>query len=199
MKRIAGLLLLVIGIVACQEKISQSDIIDHMEQMTAVMSDDSKIALSDQEIDKVFYLVRHAEKDTIPKDNPRLTAHGEDRAKALADIFRQTRVDEIYSTMYTRTLWTAETLADAKGVTIRPYNPSELKAFAEQLKQNKMIQTAFIAGHSNTTPQLASFLAGDTAEIKAMDEKEYDRLIVVVIHKDGSSDVKQLRYFTDTL
>ena len=198
MRIIAAMLLLALGIIACQEKQSQSDIIDHMEQMTAVMSDDSRLALSDQEIDKVFYLVRHAEKDTIPKDNPRLTAQGEDRAKALADIFRQTRVDEIYSTMYTRTLWTAETLADAKGVTIRPYNPSELKAFAEQLKQNKMIQTAFIAGHSNTTPQLASFLAGDT-EIKAMDETEYDRLIIVVIHKDGSSDVKQLRYFTETL
>ena len=200
MRYIVGLLLLAFSITACQEKQSQSDIIDHMEQMTAVMSDEHRLALSNQEVDKVFYLVRHAEKDTIPKDNPRLTAQGEDRAHAIADIFRQTRIDEIYSTMYTRTLWTAETLSEAKGINIKPYNPSELKAFAEQLKQNEKIQAALIVGHSNTTPQLASFLAGDTAaEIQKMEESEYDRLIMVMIHTDGSSDVKQLRYFTETL
>lgn len=200
MNKVLTALILVSLFYACQEKKSQTDIIDHIAQMTLHMADESTLDISDKEVEKVFYLVRHAEKDSLPADNPRLTEQGEQRAAALADIFRQTRIDEIYSTMYTRTLWTAEGVSQAKGLNVKPYDPSELKAFAEQLKQNDKIKTALIVGHSNTTTQLASFLADPgNDEIKKIDESEYDRLFIAVVHADGSSNIKQVRYFTETL
>lgn len=200
MNRVITALILAIGIIACQEKASQTDIVSHIAQMSLVMSDNTTQAISDKEIDKVFYLVRHAEKDTLPKDNPRLTEKGEQRAAALADIFRKTRIDEVYSTMYTRTLWTAEGVTQAKGINVKPYDPSELKAFAEQLKQNTEIKTALIVGHSNTTTQLTTFLADAGAdELNKIDESEYDGLYIVVIHEDGTAMIKQQRYFTDRL
>ncbi len=172
-------------------------VIKQIKQQTIVFEDGTETALSDKEIKQVFYLVRHAEKDTIPKDNPTLTAKGEERSVAIADIFRQSRIDGVYSTLFTRTLMTADSLSRSKGLKILPYDHKDLKAFAESLKQKEDIKTAMIIGHSNSTPTLASFLADeDSKRYPKLDESVYDKLYIVIIHKDETSDVKVLNYFT---
>lgn len=194
------ILIIVLGIfwTSCKDSSTPNTTeVKHIKQQTIVFADGAEQALSDKEIKQVFYLVRHAEKDTIPKDDPNLTAHGDARAEAIADIFRQSRIDGIYSTLFTRTLMTADTLSRAKGLNILPYDPKDLKAFAESLKQKDDIQSAMIVGHSNTTPTLASFLADkDSSLYPKLDESVYDKLYIVIIHKDGTSDVKVLNYFT---
>ncbi len=171
--------------------------IKQIKQQTIVFDDGSEQRLSDKEIKQVFYLVRHAEKDTIPKDNPGLTEQGEARSVAIADIFRQSRIDEIYSTLYIRTLMTADSLSRSKGMKILPYEPKDLKAFAESIKQKDHIQSAMIVGHSNTTPTLAAFLADKDSKLyPKLDESVYDKLYIVILHKDGTSDVNVLNYFT---
>lgn len=185
---------------SCEEEVALTNVIDRITQTSIIFEDSRVEAISEKPIDKVFYLIRHAEKDSIPKDNPRLTETGDKRAVEVSDIFRQTRIDDIYSTMYTRTLWTVDTLSKAKGISIKPYDPSELKAFAESLRNNNLMKSALIVGHSNTTPQLAAFLANkDTETVEQIDEKEYDKLYIVVIHEDETADLKTLRFFTQAL
>ena len=195
-------LLLIISLVifwtSCKDSSAPTaTVIKQIKQQTIVYEDGTETALSDKEIKQVFYLVRHAEKDTIPIGNPALTAKGEERSISIADIFRQSRVDAVYSTLYTRTLMTADTLSRSKGLKILPYDPKDLKAFAESLKQKEDIKTAMIIGHSNTTPTLASFLANvDTKLYPKLEESVYDKLYIVIIHKDETTDVKVLNYFT---
>jgi len=190
---------LIFLLISCKESpVPTTTAIKQVKQQTIVFEDDSELALSDKEIKQVFYLVRHAEKDTIPKDNPRLLPKGEERANAITDIFRQSRIDEIYSTLFTRTLLTAESLSGAKGLKILPYDHRELKAFAESLKQRDDLFSALIVGHSNSTPTLVSFLSDkDSKMFPQLDESVYDKLYIVIIHKDGTSDVKELNYFTE--
>ena len=195
---IASLAMLAFLLIGCNDTSSHSTtVIKKIKQQTIVFEDDSELALSDKEVKQVFYLVRHAEKDTIPANDPTLTPKGEKRSEALADIFKQSRIDAIYSTLFLRTLLTADSLSKAKGINILPYDPSELKSFAESLKQNNQVSTAMIVGHSNTTPTLVSFLADkDSSLFPHLDESVYDKLFIVIIHKDGTTDVKELNYYT---
>lgn len=194
------LLIAILFGVACKQESELSNVVDRITQSSIIYSDQRIEPISDKPIKQLFYLVRHAEKDSIPKENPRLTQLGNERAIALADLFRQTRIDEIYSTLFTRTLWTVDTLSKAKGLHIRTYQHKELKAFAENLKQNRSIQTALIVGHSNSTPNLTAFLGDvDISQVPEIDHSEYDRLFLVVIHEDNTSEIKPLRFFTDTI
>jgi len=185
---------------SCKEESTLTTEVDRITQSSIIFEDQRIEPISDKTIKQVFYLVRHAEKDTIPKDNPQLTALGDARAVALADVFRQTRIDEVYSTLFTRTLWTVDTLSKAKGLNIRTYDHKELKAFAENLKQNRSIKSALIVGHSNSTPNLTAFLGDvDLETVPEIDHSEYDRLFMVVIHDDTTSVIKPLRFFTETI
>ena len=71
---------------------------------------------------------------------------------------------------------TAAPLATKLGLTVTPYNPSELKDFAEALKKQE--GTILIVGHSNTTPPLVTLLSGQATD--PIDDSEYDNLYQIV-------------------
>lgn len=200
MIRFYSFLLFLFCFAACKEEVHLTDVVERITQSSIIYEDQRIEPLSDKPLKQVFYLVRHAEKGTDPPENPHLTPQGNKRAVALADLFRQTRIDEIYSTLFTRTLFTVDTLSRAKGINLKTYDHKELKAFAENLKQNAAIQSALIVGHSNSTPNLTAFLGDvDLAEVPEIDHGEYDRLFVVIIHEDNTSEIKPLRFFTDSI
>ena len=138
------------------------------------------VALAQNE-SEVFtiYLVRHAEKESEPKDpgDPSLSSCGELRAQALAKILSDIRLESIYSTPFERTLDTARPIADSKQLEIDIYDPSGLREFSQLLLE--MRQDTLIVGHSNTTGVLAGLLADESEE--AFNEDIYDRLYQVVI------------------
>lgn len=142
--------------------------------------------------DRIYYLVRHAEKDTAGT-NPDLTPAGYERAHELARIFRSARIDEVYSTIYMRTLMTGDSISRSKGISMKPYEPKELKQFAERVKNIEDQKRFLIIGHSNTTPALANHIHGETV-LEDFDEKDYDNLIVIVQGKDKESQLHQLKF-----
>jgi len=196
---VVTVLLVCLAVGSCKDSpvVSTTTVVDRITQTSIIFDDASIRPLSEggQQIKQVFYLVRHAEKDTVKKEDPMLTAIGEKRAEELARIFKQTRIDEVYSTIYMRTLMTGEPITKAKGLSIKPYDPNELKAFAEQLKSDESIQSALIIGHSNTTPSLVGFLAD--AELDSIAESDYDNLYIVVIHQDGTAKYKNYQFLVD--
>lgn len=147
-----------------------------------------------QEDDKIYYLVRHAEKDTVPADNPNLTKKGLQRANYLANMMKGTRVDAVYSTMYTRTLFTIDTLAARKGLKILPYKPSALKPIYESISQDSTKSAVVIAGHSNTTPALANVILGRQEFPTGFDESDYDNILIVLDKPNEENVVYKLRY-----
>ena len=126
-----------------------------------------------------YYLVRHAEKTSAPKD-PGLSPAGMQRALALRDSLLAAHIDHLYATPYRRTQLTARPLADALGKKVIRYDPRDGRGFVEKMKKenNKNI---LIIGHSNTVPEMVLYFTGDTVHIA---HHEYAHLFLIKKRKN---------------
>lgn len=125
--------------------------------------------------DATYYLVRHAEKMKDVPD-PGLTEEGRVRAEDLAERLANANVTKIYSSDYVRTRLTAKPLAENLGLEVTLYDPRDLPSLAERLLSET--GQIVVAGHSNTTPQLAELLGVEPGD-PIVEETEYDRLYVL--------------------
>jgi broad specificity phosphatase PhoE len=131
-------------------------------------------------------LVRHAEKAPGTGDVP-LSEAGRARARALAEIGRESAIEAIITTQFIRTRQTAEPLASALNIT-----PLVVPAQADVAKHAADVVTAvrqqagravLVVGHSNTIPSIVAALGG--LRFADLCEAEYDRLFLVVIDVEG--------------
>lgn len=127
------------------------------------------LALSGPADAATLYLVRHAEKEA--GSDPGLTAAGARRATDLALLLRDAGIRHVFSSGFRRTRETAAPLAAALGLEVRGYDPADLAALAETLRD--LDGDALVVGHSDTTPALVRLLGG-TAE--PLPEWQYDRV-----------------------
>ncbi|RJE71044.1 hypothetical protein BGP78_21415 [Pseudoalteromonas sp. MSK9-3] len=125
-------------------------------------------------------LFRHAEKMT--GKNPHLTDEGIKRAKRLTIMLAPYKPTSLFSTGYNRTQQTITPLAEHTKLAVLPYNPRELPAFAETLRN--LSGTIVVAGHSNTTPELIELLSGHVTHIS---ETEFDKVFVLTPTKTPST------------
>ncbi len=135
-----------------------------------------------------LYLVRHAEKQADGSRDPELTEAGKQRSERLASWLKDKDIQQVWSSDYKRTRYTAEPTLSKFGIDLIIYDPSDLTALREKLLSNR--KNALVVGHSNTTPQLARLLCN--CEIDDIDDSEYDRLIVVPT-VDGEAQTRTLR------
>lgn len=128
-------------------------------------------ACTDQTTEEpVFFLVRHAEKQG--GSDPSLTEAGAARAERLAAQLEKAGIEAVYATDTKRAQETGAPLAEALGLEIISYDPFDLDGFAADLKAAG--QTALVVGHSNTTPNLAEKLGGESHGL--ISDDDYDRL-----------------------
>lgn len=135
-------------------------------------------------------LLRHAEKETTGSD-PSLSPAGLERSYKLQKTLPAYQPDEFYSTDYKRTKQTLTPWANAAGKQIEIYDADQLTTFAEKLKtiQGK---TIIVAGHSNTTPQLANLLIGKE-KYKQLDDHVYNKIWIITF-KDNAVTDKVIEY-----
>jgi len=190
--------LLIVAIFSCKEETKTVDIngktLRAIQSNKLILEDSMEFVLNEDSISKIFYLIRHAEKDTSIKVEPPLTEDGLKRATKVADIMRGTRVDAIYSTLTLRTMFTVDSLADIKAMSILPYENKGLKEILEKVKTSDEHNRIFMVGHSNTIPSITNTLAGKDVFTKTFDESDYGNFVIVVLKKSGVSDVYTLRY-----
>ncbi|MBK8053290.1 MAG: histidine phosphatase family protein [Saprospiraceae bacterium] len=182
----------------CKQEATVIDIngktLKEIQSATIITSDGQQLVLPEDSISKIYYLVRHAEKDTSIKDEPPLTPEGIKRGTRIAEILRGTRVDAIYSTLTLRTMFTVDSFADIKAMSIKPYENKELKILLDDVKKSTDFNRIFIVGHSNTIPSITNSLAGRQIFNKVFEENEYDNFVIVVEKKSGNTDVYTLKY-----
>lgn len=186
-------------LISCKEKEAPIVSIDgktikEIKSNIIYTQDGQSVTLNEDSISKIFYLVRHAEKDTTIAGDPPLTKEGLDRSTKIADIMRGTRVDAIYSTMTLRTMFTVDSLSDIKAMQILPYDNKTLKETIEKVKYSDEYNRIFMVGHSNTIPSITNTLAGRDIFTKTFDEMDYGNFVIVVANKSGATDVYKLRY-----
>ncbi len=191
-------LVLLTFVFACKQTASVLDIngktLKEIQSSTIITADGQQFVLQEDSISKIYYLVRHAEKDTSIKDEPPLAPEGVKRATRIADILKGTRVDAIYSTLTLRTMFTVDSLADIKAMTIKPYENKELKTLLDDVKKSTDFNRIFIVGHANTIPSITNSLAGRQIFNRVFEENEYDNFVIVVEKKSGNTDVYTLKF-----
>jgi probable phosphoglycerate mutase len=151
--------------------------------------------------ESVIFLVRHAERaddgdmnpamamDPQMREDPPLSEAGRIRASLLAEMLRDAGITHIHSTDYRRTRETAQPTSAATGVEAAIYDPSDLDAFAVELRSAP--GRHLVVGHSNTTHSLVEALGGDPGlSIEAL---EYDRLYLVTVD-EGVARTVLLRF-----
>jgi broad specificity phosphatase PhoE len=131
-----------------------------------------------------YYVVRHAEKASAgggttmsSPNNPPLSAPGEQRAQALRETLKDSKIEYIFSTNTTRTMTTAEPLRNLKGLTTENYGPMPDSAFIQKLKGLK--KNVLIVGHSNTVDDIVNGLTGTKTIPGDLQDSEYSNLFVV--------------------
>ena len=126
---------------------------------------------------QTIILVRHAEKSP----DGGLTQQGKKRAKILAKILSDTKIEKIYSTETLRTQQTVTPTAKTHDIPITLYNSNqelstELK---RQMREHSNDKTILIVGHSNTIPNLIYQLGGPSLE--DIDESVFDNLFILQV------------------
>jgi 2,3-bisphosphoglycerate-dependent phosphoglycerate mutase len=154
----------------------------------------AEIKMDPDSVSKIFYLIRHAEKDTTVQNDPPLTEEGLNRGTRLADLLRGTRVDAIYSTMFLRTLYTVDSLADIKAMKVLPYDNKMLKELIDQLNTDDEVKAILFVGHSNTIPSMTNTLTGKEVFNRTFPDEDYDNFVVVVHYKNGEKIAYPLRF-----
>jgi 2,3-bisphosphoglycerate-dependent phosphoglycerate mutase len=140
----------------------------------------------------IFFIVRHAEKDTAGGSNADLNAIGRGRAQAEVEMFKKVGIDGIFSTDRPRTRNTAVPIAASKKLTVEIYDAKKQKELLEKLA----VQAGkhfFIVGHSNTVHQMVNILRGSDEE-KEFSESDYSRLYIVSVKKIGDTKMQLIRF-----
>jgi phosphohistidine phosphatase SixA len=149
------------------------------------------------------FVVRHAEKEAEPKQDPPLTKEGVSRSQELARVLAGANIKAIYTSQFARTKLTADPLVAKAGLTITSLtlkpNPSNLRLISDESTMeliNKILarpgESALVIGHSNWIPDVIKMLGGDT--VPTVDEQKFDDLFVVTVYAKGKAKVAQLKY-----
>lgn len=147
------------------------------------------VSCSNENENKVVYMVRHAEKDVVPKNDPPLTTDGVIRSVDLARWFKDIDIDTVFSTDYVRMRETAKPLAEQQNLELSMYDAKDFDGFAEQLEKMKA-DTILVVGHSNTILEQIEALGFDRPQ-KEINENEHDKIFELRL---GSKEVFTHRY-----
>jgi 2,3-bisphosphoglycerate-dependent phosphoglycerate mutase len=160
-----------------------------------VMPGKDKIKI-DNYLDKeatIFFIVRHAEKDTAGGSNADLNPVGRGRANALVKMFKRSQIHKVYSTDVPRTKSTAKPLAKFKKRRIELYNAKKQAEFAASVMESCKGQKIFVVGHSNSVPYLVNILRGSDEE-KDLPDSEYSKMYIVSVKKIGNAQVQTIQF-----
>ena len=152
---------------------------------------------------KTVFLVRHAEKEDEPRQDPPLKKEGVARSQELARFLGAAGIKTIYTSQFTRTKLTAEPLATKFGLTATAIslksNPTNARLIAEESTAevvNKIMErpgeNVLVVGHSNSVPDVIKMLGGDV--VPTIDERKFDDLFIVTVYAKGKAKVTHMKY-----
>ncbi|CAL1516975.1 histidine phosphatase family protein [Chitinophaga sp. MM2321] len=133
-----------------------------------------------------FYLVRHAERNPGPDST--LTAAGMRRAGALYQLLKDSGLNKIYLTHYTRSIQTADSLRLRLHLDTCFYraDTSGESLIYEITRHGDWGKRILVIGHSNTLAPIMRSLRAKPP-VNPVGEDEYDRLFIIRKNAAGTS------------
>ena len=149
------------------------------------------------------FLVRHAEREDEPRQDPPLNKEGAARSQELAKLLGATGIKKIITSQFARTKQTAEPLAAKLSLTpalislrSNPTNPRQIAEESTAEVVNKILErsgeSVLLVGHSNSLPDVIKMLGGD--EVPTIDERKFNDLFIVTVYGKGKAKVVHLKY-----
>jgi len=141
-------------------------------------------------------VMRHAEKMTVPADDPDppLSPAGEARALELAQHFGRAPKgqgpDAIIVSEFRRTQETVQPLANRLGIPVIVVPAKEPAQAAERALAENRGGRVLIVGHSNTVPDIVKELSGE--DVGEMSDTEYGVVYVVAVPRFSRASVTRL-------
>jgi broad specificity phosphatase PhoE len=146
-------------------------------------------AAAAQQASTVVIVVRHADKDTIPKTDPPLTAAGVARAKALAAALADAGVQAVITTELLRSRETARPLAEAQRLTPTTVpHGSDIAQHAQAVAaavRKLHGKTVLVVGHGETVGPIIQALGGPP--IPEVCAYEYSNLYTLVLDENDKA------------
>ncbi len=141
-------------------------------------------------------VVRHAEKQAQPADDPPLSAEGDLRAEALLEAVRHAGITAIYSTPYERTRATARPIATALNLPIieTPIPNRSVPEYAADIaaRVQRTGGVVLVVGHSNTGGAVIKALGGP--DVGPIVDERYDDLFVLTVQDGQPTRLVQTKY-----
>jgi broad specificity phosphatase PhoE len=133
------------------------------------------------------WIVRHAEKDTafVNRQDPDLTATGQQRALDLATYLQNEAVVKVFSTDTKRTRQTANHVK----APLEVYNPKNLTALLDLIPQNANGKSVLIVGHSNTVLETIEALGGKRP-VTLLTDDDYDYIFKIELEASKPAVVR---------
>lgn len=129
---------------------------------------------------QAIILVRHAEKiaDKMYGKEIPLSKAGEERAKLLAEMLKDSGITVIYATDTVRTRATAQPLARELGLKIKNLDQRDPESAIRRLRKDNPNDVVLIVGHADTLPGLLEAL-GYRRDVR-IHNNDYTNLFVVI-------------------
>jgi broad specificity phosphatase PhoE len=148
--------------------------------------------VSAQTAPTVVIVVRHAEKDTIPPDDPPLTSAGAARALALDRALASAQVEAVITSQLRRTRETARPIAERLGLTPQVVRrdsdiTAHARAVADAVRKERG-KTVLVVGHGETIGPIIAALGGP--RIPDLCLNEYSHLFVLVLDAQSARLVR---------
>lgn len=130
-------------------------------------------------------LVRHAEKESVPGNDPPLSQAGEARAEALAAALVDAGVSHVIVTSRQRTALTAAIVTrdghlTPVAVPLGDGDSAHVAAVAAAVRKVPRTDAVLVVGHSNTIPRIIAALGGPT--LPDLCDAEYATLFVLELN-----------------
>jgi len=125
----------------------------------------------------VVFIVCHAEKASSGGQDPDLSVQGRKRAKALANILKDSQITALFVTEFKRTRETAAPTAKAAQVSPTVVPANDIGVLVEKLRT--LNGNALVVGHGNTIPDLVKALG--IAMPVSIPEDDYTEIFAVVL------------------
>lgn len=142
---------------------------------------------------RTVFLVRHA--DTAPEpgeQDPKLTEAGVARAARLAEVLKDEPLGAVFVTRTTRSSQSGTPTAEFNGIEPMVYPPTGYDDIKAGVLAQPSGTSCLVVAHSNTVPGIVNALGG--REMDELPEKEFDRLIVLVLNGEKLVRMVELRY-----
>ncbi|HUP90414.1 MAG TPA: phosphoglycerate mutase family protein [Longimicrobiales bacterium] len=145
----------------------------------------SATAVFAQSTPTTVILVRHAEKEAQPANDPPLTAAGVSRAGAIAASLKDAGVALVITNQFARTGQTAQIIADSLHVSVVREPLADINAWTAALAKHAKAHgghTIVIVGHSNTFGLISKAMGGPV--LPNAPDAEYDNMYILTV-QDG--------------